>query len=65
MISKTRLLWAGLLLAFLSFGSASAALPAEVAGKPVTSLAPLVEAASPNLFGHTITLIMRNIVIPT
>ena len=43
---NTRLLVATLLAVFLSAG-AQAALPAEVQGKPVTSLAPLVEEASP------------------
>ncbi|MDJ0793666.1 MAG: Do family serine endopeptidase [Woeseiaceae bacterium] len=45
-MTKTRLLVASLLAVFLSAG-AHAALPAEVQGKPVTSLAPLVEEASP------------------
>ncbi len=47
MMTKTRLLWTGMLLALLSYGVAQAALPSVVGGKPVTSLAPLVEAASP------------------
>ena len=46
MITKYRFFCTSLILAFLSYG-AQAALPAEVGGKPVTSLAPLVEAASP------------------
>ena len=46
MTTKTRLMWSSLLLALVSLG-AQAALPASVGGKPVTSLAPLVEAASP------------------
>jgi serine protease Do/serine protease DegQ len=47
MIMNTRVLWTSLLLAFLSCAAAQAALPSEIGGKPVTSLAPLVEAASP------------------
>ena len=46
MITKYRLFWMTLLLALVS-ASAHAALPSEVMGKPVTSLAPLVETASP------------------
>ena len=46
MITKTRLFWTTLLLAFLSSG-ALAALPTSVGGQAVTSLAPLVEAATP------------------
>ena len=47
MISKTRFLWTGLLIAASSLSTASAALPVSVDGRAVTSLAPLVEAASP------------------
>jgi len=47
MITTTRTLWSGLVLAILALASADAALPDNVAGRPVTSLAPLVEAASP------------------
>ncbi len=59
MITKTRLLSASLLLAFLAYGSVSAALPAEVGGKPVTSLAPLVEAASPAVVNIRVTQLRR------
>ena len=54
MTTKYRLLWASLLLAFLSLG-AQAALPSVVGGKPVTSLAPLVEAASPAVVSIRVT----------
>jgi serine protease Do/serine protease DegQ len=47
MMMKTRLLLSGLLLAALSLTAAQAALPISVGDRPVTSLAPLVEAASP------------------
>jgi len=46
MMTKTRLFWAALLVA-LSFAGAQAALPVSIGDRPVTSLAPLVEAASP------------------
>lgn len=46
MMTKTRLSWAALLVA-LSFAGAQAALPVSIGDRPVTSLAPLVEAASP------------------
>ena len=42
---KTRMLWTSLLLVVASTGSA--ALPDQVGGQPVPSLAPLVEATSP------------------
>ena len=54
MTSKYRFLWAGVLLTFLSL-SAHAALPTAVGGKPVTSLAPLVEAASPAVVSIRVT----------
>ena len=45
-MNKTnRILWIGLLMTFA--GAAVAALPLQVGGKPVTSLAPLVESTSP------------------
>lgn len=47
MMITTRTIRSGLLLAVLAMTSADAALPDEAAGRPVTSLAPLVEAASP------------------
>jgi len=47
MMTKTRILWSGLLLALASLATAHAALPVSVGDRPVTSLAPLVEAASP------------------
>ena len=55
MINKTRVLWTSLLLAFLTVGTAQAALPSEIGGKPVTSLAPLVEAASPAVVSIRVT----------
>ena len=54
MTSKYRFLWASMLLALMSF-SAQAALPNAVGGKPVTSLAPLVEAASPAVVSIRVT----------
>ncbi len=45
MMTTTRTIWSVLLLAVLA--SASAAIPDSVGGRPVVSLAPLVEAASP------------------
>ena len=54
MTSKYRLLWASLLLAFISLG-AQAALPTMVGGQAVTSLAPLVEAASPAVVSIRVT----------
>jgi Do/DeqQ family serine protease len=54
MTTKYRLLWASLLLAFLSLG-AQAALPSSVGGKTVTSLAPLVDAAAPAVVSIRVT----------
>ena len=45
MNTSTRVLWFGMLLTLA--GSAVAALPLHIGDKPVTSLAPLVEATSP------------------
>jgi len=45
MTMKIRVFWFGLMMAIA--GSAMAALPTHIDDKPVTSLAPLVEAASP------------------
>ena len=59
MTSKYRLLWASLLLATLSL-SAHAALPTTVDGKPVTSLAPLVEAVAPAVVSIRVTQERRN-----
>ena len=59
MMTKTRLLWTGLLLALLSVGAAHAALPSSVGGKPVTSLAPLVEAATPAVVNIRVTTVRR------
>lgn len=47
MTIKNRLLIPSLLLVLATMGSAHAALPQSVRGEPVTSLAPLVEEASP------------------
>ena len=47
MMKTTRMIWSGLVLAALALASANAALPESVGGRPVVSLAPLVEAASP------------------
>jgi serine protease DegQ len=55
MMTKTRVLWTSLLLAFLSVGAAQAALPSEIGGKPVASLAPLVEAAAPAVVSIRVT----------
>ncbi len=59
MITKTRLLWTSLLLALLSMGAAQAALPTSVGGQAVTSLAPLVESASPAVVSIQITQTRR------
>jgi len=59
MITKTRLLWASLLLTLVSLG-AQAALPASIGGKPVTSLAPLVESASPAVVNIQVTQVRRD-----
>ncbi len=55
MMIRTRVLWTSLLLAFLSVGAAQAALPNVVGGKPVASLAPLVEAAAPAVVSIRVT----------
>lgn len=59
MINKTRLLWMSLLLTLFSLG-AYAALPVSVGGKSVTSLAPLVEAASPAVVNIQVTQVRRD-----
>ncbi|RZV34977.1 MAG: Do family serine endopeptidase [Chromatiales bacterium] len=56
---KTRLLWSSLLLTLVSLG-AQAALPASVGGQSVTSLAPLVEAASPAVVNIQVTQLRRD-----
>jgi Do/DeqQ family serine protease len=60
MITNTRLLWTGLLLALSSMGAASAALPTSVGGQAVTSLAPLVESASPAVVNIRISQTRRD-----
>lgn len=47
MMTTTRTFWSGLFLAVLALANAQAALPDRVGGRPVPSLAPLVENASP------------------
>ena len=47
MMTKTRMTVATVLLALLSMAPTQAALPQSVKGKPVTSLAPLVEEVAP------------------
>ena len=47
MMSKLRFSWCSLLLTIAALQTAGAALPTSVDGRAVTSLAPLVEAASP------------------
>ncbi len=59
MTMKTRLLWSSLLLTLVSLG-AQAALPASVGGQSVTSLAPLVEAASPAVVNIQVTQLRRD-----
>src|SRR6056300_855826 len=59
MITKTRLFWTTLLLALVSSG-ALAALPTSVGGQAVTSLAPLVEAASPAVVNIQVTQMRRD-----
>ncbi|MCH8248106.1 MAG: Do family serine endopeptidase [Proteobacteria bacterium] len=58
-MTKTRLYSTALLLAVAYVAAAQSALPQSVKGEPVTSLAPLVEAASPAVVNirvsHTIT----------
>jgi len=46
-MKTTRMICSGLLLAALALATANAAMPDSVGGRPVVSLAPLVEAASP------------------
>ncbi len=46
-MTTTRAVWTGALVAALALATAAAALPDSVGGRPVISLAPLVEAASP------------------
>jgi len=46
-MTTTRAIWTGTLVAALALATAAAALPDSVGGRPVMSLAPLVEAASP------------------
>ena len=59
MITKTRLFWVTLLLALVSSG-ALAALPTSVGGQAVTSLAPLVEAATPAVVNIRVTQVRHN-----
>ena len=59
MITKTRLFWTTLLLALVSSG-ALAALPTSVGGQAVTSLAPLVEAATPAVVNIRVTQVRRS-----
>jgi Do/DeqQ family serine protease len=59
MITKTRLFWTTLILALVSSG-ALAALPTSVGGQAVTSLAPLVEAATPAVVNIRVTQVRRN-----
>jgi len=47
MIMIKRTIWSSLLVAIMALTTAGAALPDNVSGRAVTSLAPLVEAASP------------------
>ena len=60
MINKTRLLWTSLLLALVTMSAAQAALPTSVGGQAVTSLAPLVESASPAVVNIRITQMRRD-----
>ncbi|MDJ0711133.1 MAG: Do family serine endopeptidase [Woeseiaceae bacterium] len=57
-MTKFRLFVASLLVVLLSSG-AQAALPAEVQGKPVTSLAPLVEEVSPAVVNIQVRQVRR------
>ena len=59
MITKTRLLWTSLLLALMSLG-AQAALPTSEGGQADTSLAPLVESASPAVVNIQVTQMRRD-----
>jgi Do/DeqQ family serine protease len=54
MMTKTRLFWTSLLVALISV-SAQAALPSVVGGQAVTSLAPLVESATPAVVNIRVT----------
>jgi serine protease DegQ len=54
-----RFIWTTLLLAFAATG-AQAALPATIGDRPVTSLAPLVEAASPAVVNIGVTQVRRS-----
>ncbi len=54
-----RIFWTSLLLAFLA-STAQAALPAAIGDRPVASLAPLVEAASPAVVSIGVTQIRRS-----
>ena len=60
MSNKHRLFWTSLVLALLSL-NAQAALPTEVSGRPVTSLAPLVEAATPAVVNIRVTQERRGV----
>lgn len=53
-MTKTRLFWTSLLVALISV-SAQAALPSVVGGQAVTSLAPLVESATPAVVNIRVT----------
>lgn len=59
MMTKTRLFWTSLLVALISV-SAQAALPSVVGGQAVTSLAPLVESATPAVVNIRVTQERRN-----
>ena len=54
-----RSFWTSLILAFVATG-AQAALPATIGDRPVTSLAPLVEAASPAVVNISVTQVRRS-----
>ena len=60
MITKTRLLLTTLFLTLISLGAAQAALPTSVGGQAVTSLAPLVEEASPAVVNIRISQTRRD-----
>jgi len=60
MITKTRLLWTSLLLTLFSLSAVHAALPTSVGGQAVTSLAPLVESASPAVVNIRISQTRRD-----
>ena len=59
MKSLYRSFWTSLILAFVATG-AQAALPATIGDRPVTSLAPLVEAASPAVVNISVTQVRRS-----